>query len=405
MATAIFDLDLQQLPSKLTIADEYDQVFVLFRLKGKPVGRIWVPVINNQITETELRDAAIETVGSNLWEYWLHNYLAWDETPITRIRLPLATVAVCTRDRPDDVHRCLTALQQLPDDGQELLVIDNCPSSDATQQVVERFAGVRYVREERPGLNVARNRALREAKHDIVAFTDDDAAPDPAWLRSLLQNFDDSMVLCVTGLVMPLELETEAQEWFERYSSFSKGFKRQIFESTKQNPLATGRVGAGASMALRKQVLQWVGPFDEHLDAGTPTCSGGDHELFARILMQGYRIVYDPAALSWHRHRRTWEELQRALYGYGVGVYAFWTRMLLIEKEWTMLKIALDWLRCDQIPHLYRSLLKQPGSVPLDLIMAELSGCLNGPSAYLKSRQRSLAPVISNLNLPNRAYR
>jgi hypothetical protein len=209
-------------------------------------------------------------------------------------------------------------------------------------------------------------------------------------LRSLLRNFNDPMVLCVTGLTMPLELETEAQEWFERYTPFSKGFKRVVFESVKQNPLATGRVGAGANMALRKSVLQQVGIFDENLDAGTPTCSGGDHEFFARILMQGYRIVYDPTALSWHRHRRTWEELRRALYGYGVGVYAFWTRMLLVEKEWTMVKIAIEWLAHDQLPHLYNSLLRKPDSVPLDLIVAELTGCLNGPQAYLKSRNRPI---------------
>jgi GT2 family glycosyltransferase len=348
-----------------------------------------VPVFDGRISDAELRDRLIEVAGWTLSERWLWDYLDWDERDTKNFTPPQATVAVCTRDRPDDLRRCLDALMRLPDDGQELLVIDNCPSTDATRCLVEGYERVRYVCEERPGLDVARNRALREAQHEIVAFTDDDAAPDPGWLQALLRNFDDPLVLGVTGLTMPLELETEAQEWFEHYCPFGKGFERRVFDSTRQSPMATGQVGAGANMAVRRSLLEQVGSFDEALDAGTPTCSGGDHEMFARILAAGYRMVYDPAALSWHRHRRTWEELRKTFYGYGVGVYAFWTRSLLVERELSVLRLAVGWLGGEQIPKLVSSFLRRPGSTPLDLIVAELQGCLRGPFAYLLSRQRA----------------
>jgi cellulose synthase/poly-beta-1,6-N-acetylglucosamine synthase-like glycosyltransferase len=276
---------------------------------------------------------------------------------------------------------------KLPDDGQEILVIDNCPATDATKQVVSLFPQVKYVLEKKPGLDVARNRALYEAKHEIVAFTDDDAAPDPNWLRMLTRNFSDPLVLAVTGLIMPLELETKAQEWFEIYSPFGKGFERYVFDDTKIHPLATGSVGAGANMALRRCVLKDLGGFDECLDAGTPTCSGGDHEYFSRILSKGYRIVYEPGALSWHRHRRTWDELRKTLRGYGVGVYSWWTRKIFLEKDWRVIRPAIAWLLQSQIPIFLTSLLRLPGSVPLDLILAELSGCLVGPIIYLKNRR------------------
>src|SRR5262249_38131295 len=159
------------------------------------------------------------------------------------------------------------------------------------------------------------------------------AAPDPGWLRALLRNFHDPRVLCVTGLTMPLELETEAQEWFERYTPFGRGFKRTVFDLTNHNPVVAWRLGTGSNMAMRRSVLKHLGPFDELLDAGPPARSGGDNEMFLRIMTGGYRIVYDPAALSWHRHRRTWKELRKAIYGYGVGVYAAWTRSLLVEGE------------------------------------------------------------------------
>jgi len=140
-------------------------------------------------------------------------------------------------------------------------------------------------------------------------------------------------------------------------------------------------------MALRRSVLEYVGFFDEALDAGTPTHSGGDTEMFSRILSRGYRIVYEPAALNWHRHRRSWEELRRTIYGYGVGVYAFWTRSLLVEGELGVLRAAPVWFLRYQLRALLRSLFRRPNSLPLDLLLAELRGCLRGPFAYLTSRK------------------
>ena len=91
-------------------------------------------------------------------------------------------------------------------------------------------------------------------------------------------------------------------------------------------------------MALRRAALDAVGPFDEALDVGTPSRSGGDAEFFARVLARGYRIVYEPAALNWHYHRRTWDELRRKLFGYAVGVSAAWTSSLLRENEVSVLR-------------------------------------------------------------------
>jgi GT2 family glycosyltransferase len=387
MPTAVLDLDLQQLPPAITVPGSYGRALILIRLRGHPVGQAVLPVIGGRIGGAELRDALVDAADRTLWKRWLHDWLGWEEAWATNAAPPTATVAVCTRDRPEDLRRCLEAIMRLPDDGQELLVVDNCPSTDATRHLVEDCGRVRYVREDRPGLDIARNRALREAKHEIVAFTDDDAMPDPNWLRALLRNFDDPLVLCVTGLTMPLELETKAQEWFERHSPFGRGFTRVVWDSTKLSPSASGRVGAGVNMALRRSTLEHIGPFDEALDAGTPTHSGGDNEMFSRILAAGYRIVYDPAALSWHRHRYTWSELRRTFYGYGVGVYAAWTRSLLVEGELSGLKLAWNWLRHSQLRALARALLKRRKTMPLDLILAELCGCIAGPRAYLSSRK------------------
>ena len=386
MATAILDLELSELPPEITVEERYSKALILIRQGGKPLGQALLPVVGGRLGGDELRETLRNAAGDNLWKSWLYDILEWDERgPMEAI--PIATVAVSTRDRPEDLRRCLEALMRLPDDGQEYLVIDNCPATDATKELVKNYPKVRYVREDVPGSSAARNRALREAKHEFVAFTDDDVAPDPNWLRSLLRNFRDPRVMCVTGLVMPLELETEAQEWFERYSPHGRGFERRIFDGAHCNPLIIYPLGVSASMALRKSLINFIGLFDEALGAGTPAVGGEDIELFARILRSGYRMVYDPRALSWHRHRRTWEELQKTLQGYGIGIYAFWTRIFVVNREFSGPLLAWGWLWYKQFPELFASVRKQPGCIPTDLLLAQLRGCMSGPMAYFSSRK------------------
>jgi glycosyltransferase involved in cell wall biosynthesis len=393
MPTAVLDVDADALPAGLTLAARYGRALILVRWRGIPVGQIALPVRDGVVRAERLREAVREATGATVARRALHRLLAGDDGAAASP--PPATVAVCTRDRPDDLARCLAALARLPDDGQEILVVDSASAGDATRDVVDRHAalpGLRYVREDRPGLDVARNRALREARHEIVAFTDDDATPDPGWLRALTRGFGDPRTLCVTGLTLPLELETEAQEAFERTNGFGRGFDRVTYDGTRQNPFLVGRIGAGVNMALRRSVLAHVGAFDEALDAGTPTHSGGDHDMFVRILTAGYTIVYEPAALSRHRHRREWDALRRTVHGYGVGVYAVLTRHLL-AGELAPLGIAVGWARA-QGRELVRSLVRWPGSTPLDLVLAELRGCAAGPGAYVASRRaaRRAAP-------------
>ena len=388
MPTAVLDLDFVNLPSAITDLDGYSRALILIRYRGVPVGKALVPVAGGRIDRRELPKLLLEGAGWPLFERWLYDYLDWDASGKERSVHGPATIAICTRDRAEELRHCLDAIERLPDGGQEILVVDDAPKTDATFRLVLGYARVKYVREDRPGLDVARNRALHEAKNEIVAFMDDDAIPDPNWLRALLRNFDDPYVLCVTGLTMPLELETDGQEWFERHSTFCRGFRRKVFDNSTHNPLATGPIGSGTNMAFRKDVIKHVGFFDEALDGGTPTCSGGDTEMFSRILMRGYRIVYDPTALNWHRHRRARDEVRKALYGYGVGVYAFLTRSVLREGEFTAPKIAWNWFRYQQLQALARSLLRRPGAVPLDLLAAELCGCFIGPFAYLSSWMR-----------------
>jgi glycosyltransferase involved in cell wall biosynthesis len=389
MATAVIDLEATELPERITLSDRHRRALILIRWKGVPVGQTELPAPSGTISGDRLADAVIQSAGEVIGHHQMLEYLGLDPLPGPRGSGP-ATIAVCTRDRPDDLDRCLTAVVGLVDQGGEILVIDSASRGDATRDVVGRHPGVRWIREEQPGLDRARNRALVEARHEIVAFTDDDAVPDRRWLQSLVAGFRHPRILCVTGLTLPLELETEAQEWFERTNSFSRGFRPVLFDGAVQDPFFASRVGAGVNMALRRSVLDLVGRFDEALDAGTPTRSGGDHDIFTRIMARGYCIAYQPRALSWHRHRREWAELRNAVYGYGVGVYAYLTALFL-AGETRAVVVAARWFPW-QLRLMLRGLFGRRGGVPPRIALAELRGCLNGPFAYLESRRRNGPP-------------
>src|SRR3954451_6054233 len=87
---------------------------------------------------------------------------------------PPISVIVCTRDRPEPLARCLAALAQLDYPAYEIVVIDNASRDHAAATIAASF-GARCIREEWSGLDWARNRGWTEARHSIIAFTDDDA--------------------------------------------------------------------------------------------------------------------------------------------------------------------------------------------------------------------------------------
>lgn len=387
MPKAVKNIELSNMPSAIEDLHSYDGAFCLLRYHGKPVGQIMLPAKDGRIILEDHLEK-IKAATKKDWEDAVVDHFLFSDDEESEHKVSAVTIAICTRNRTSDLKDCLKALMQLPDRGQEVIVVDNAPSSKDTKNLVAQYPSVKYILEERKGLDIARNCAIAEASHDIVAFTDDDALVDANWLDAIVRHFNDPLVMCVTGMTMPLELETEAQEAFENYNPFGKGFSKKVFSISKNSPLNVGNIGAGANMALRKTCIVETGWFDEALDAGTVTQSGGDHEFFVRILLAGYHIVYDPEVLSWHRHRRTWEEAIKAMHGYGIGVYAFWTKLLFTEKQYSILRFPRIWLVNHQLPNLYKWFLKRNKKYPLSFILVELKGCLQGPFAYFKSRKQ-----------------
>jgi GT2 family glycosyltransferase len=318
---------------------------------------------------------------------------------------PFVSVVVATRDRPESLASCLDSLAALSYPRYEIVVVDNAPSTPATAELVERVrAGgtdgpavrpaVRYAREDRRGPSWARNRGLDLARGEIVAFVDDDVLLDPHWLAELVRGFGaGSNVACVTGPIVPRELETPAQIWLEQYGGFCKGFARRIYDLAAHRPAdrlfpyTVGKFGSGANMAFRTAALRGLGGFDPALGPATPALAAEDIALFFQVIEAGFQLVYEPGAIVYHAHSPDYARLKRQVFAYGVGLTAFVAKSVLDHPR-TILKLSArlpGGLAYALHPRSGKNQKKMAG-YPSELTAAELRGMLYGPVAYLRSR-------------------
>jgi GT2 family glycosyltransferase len=373
---ALAEIDLRRVPESLERLGDAVAVEALVRRDGEPVGWVRLPVTDERCSSEKIRAVLDRLI------------LPPPRTAAPAPRL-CVTVAICTRDRTEDLAICLDSLERVDYEDFEIVVVDNAPASEATRLLVERRGGrVRYVREPRPGLDWARNRAVAEATGEVVAFADDDVMVDPGWLRALAAAFGtDEAVAAVTGLVLPAELQTEAQVLFERYRSFGRGFTPRRVAPEGTGALASrfgaaGDYGTGANMAFRRSLFTRIGAFDPALDVGTPTRGGGDLDMFFRVLKEGHVLVYEPRAIVRHRHRRSMEALRSQIADHGVSFSAYIVRNALRypDERLAFARLAGWWWAKTAFRTLWPK--ASPAGALRRLGLAELRGCIVGLTRY-----------------------
>jgi GT2 family glycosyltransferase len=408
----------------------YGDVALLVRLHGDPLAFVTVGLRAGRLAVGDLAAAIWAAAGDRVadharrWGCLSENDLgaealerglppAGTGCPGARPHVPAApavTVIVPTAGRAAFVADCLGSLRDLRYPRYEVLVVDNRPADPSTRQLVEEVARtdarIRYLAEPRPGSSVARNAGIANTRADLVAFTDDDVAVEPDWLDWLVEPFiQDPDVDAVTGLVLPAELETRAQLWFEQYGGFGKGFERRVYDLDRNRaddrllfPYWGGLFGSGNSMVFRRRALAAVGGFDPALGVGSPARAGADIEAFTHVILRGGRLVYQPRSICWHRHRRDEAGLRRQLFSYGVGFTAILTKWTLRDRR-VLVAMGRELMRA--VPRRLapaRLRLRQRPDLPRRLSRLEMRGYLVGPLLYLRSllwsRRRRLAAAL-----------
>jgi O-antigen biosynthesis protein len=376
--------DLDRPASDLDVG-AYRSLFVLARSGGRPLGTLVLPVGDDgTVAAKELEEAAAREIGPVVPE----------PDPLRSTRTVTAVVTTCRN--PGPLERCLKSVLACDPAPTEVVVVENRPGTGETAALLaERFAGhpVRLVEESRRGLSWARNAGLEAASCEIVAFTDDDVVVDAGWVGRLAGGFDRAAdVACVTGLILPLRLDTEEQLWIERLASFNKGFATREWRlSTREEhgplfPYACGEFGSGANTAVLAGPARAIGGFDVRLGAGTPAWGGEELDLYLRMLQAGHALVYEPAALLWHDHPDHPERLRSEAFHYGIGLTAMLTKHALFGADRRdMLSRVVGGVRHILDPGSRKNAAKHAG-YPRGLDVLERAGMLIGPAAYLRSR-------------------
>lgn len=312
---------------------------------------------------------------------------------------PSLSIAICTKDRAERLKRLLASLQAIRSGSGfrsvEILVVDNASVDESTRKAVESLSDVRYVFEQRTGLDFARNAALQNATGEWLAYLDDDVVVDRHWLSGLFSVWSDCPDAGgFSGLVLPFRLGTEAQIHFESNGGFGRGFARIDFGAAKLgnplHPVGAGIVGAGCNMCFERKLLVELGGFDEALDTGAPLPGGGDLDIFYRVLRTGRRIVYEPRYTVYHEHRETLAQLRRQYWSWGLGFMAFLTKARRTDRALRSRQEAMvRWWFVDKLGSLLAAAFRMQGR-RLAFTAAELWGGIMGLlGEYDRSQARS----------------
>jgi cellulose synthase/poly-beta-1,6-N-acetylglucosamine synthase-like glycosyltransferase len=217
---------------------------------------------------------------------------------------PFISVIVPVFNGEKTIDECIKSLLNLeyPKERYETIIVDN-NSTDNTRQIVKKYP-VTLLLETKRGSYAARNAGIRAAKGDILAFTDSDCIVDKNWLEHIIKKFDNAEVGGVGGKVIAYNPITIVEQYTAK---FSGDLDQETFMSYKEPFIIT------ANAAYRRDVLYKIGRFDESF------LSGGDMDLGWRVFWQGFKIVYEPKAIVYHKHRTTLKGLFFQSFKYAEG--------------------------------------------------------------------------------------
>jgi len=223
------------------------------------------------------------------------------------------TIVLCTYNRCQMLGTALAgvAAQSIPDDIEwEVLVVDN-NSHDQTRSVVEDFCRrhpgrFRYLFEPKPGKSYALNSAVREARGDVLVFTDDDVRLEPTWLRNLTAPLHSDRWAGAGGRVLPL-WSCPVPGWLPAQGPHALAPLTVFDRGSKAHPLSDNPYGA--NMAFRRDMFVKHGGFRTDIGPCPATKQpqkNEDSEFGSRLLAAGEKLYYEPSAVVYHpvQHNR-----------------------------------------------------------------------------------------------------
>jgi glycosyltransferase involved in cell wall biosynthesis len=226
---------------------------------------------------------------------------------------PFCSIVVPTRNRPAALGTCLRSLARLnyPRDRMEVVVVDDGGVTDLEPVLapIRAVLDVALLRQEWAGPASARNLGAESAHGELLAFTDDDCAPRPEWLRLLAQRYMAQPTSATGGLTINALSENPYSKVAQMI--IDAGYAQCNYGSSALPFFTTN------NLAVPADGFRLAGGFDASF------ITAEDREFCARWTGDGRKIVYEPDALVDHSHDLTFWSFCRLYFTYGRGAFQF----------------------------------------------------------------------------------
>ncbi len=246
-----------------------------------------------------------------------------------------ASLIIASRNRPKLLWDTVQSIFEGSHVPSELIIVDQSDNPDAALASLSAPSGceVRYEYVNYTGLSRANNAAIQLARNERLVFTHDDVLVDQDWLATIVCSLDTAGPRAViTGKVEIPEPEVPG------------AFKMPVFNFDDDAAVFEGRVWQDVlypfNMALHRSTIQALGGFDERLGPGTTFPGAEDNDIGFRLLEAGYRIVYEPRAVLYHRSWRSNYLGMRWTYARAQG--AFYAKYLGSCDNYTRQRMQLE---------------------------------------------------------------
>lgn len=215
------------------------------------------------------------------------------------------SVIVCTRNGHQRIGTCLGAIGNLAGGAFETIVVDDGSEDGTADFVAEHFPWVKLLRLDPCGLSAARNAGAAAASGEVLAFTDDDCAPDQEWLARLGRVFADGRFAAAGGPNLP----PRPGSWVGAVVCSAPGAPSHVMLDD-----AEAEHLPGCNLAVAKAAFDEIGGFDPDFHT-----AGDDVDFCWRLRAAGYRLGFAPGAFVWHWRRPSIRAFLRQQVGYGAA--------------------------------------------------------------------------------------
>ena len=309
------------------------------------------------------------------------------------MRRPRVAVIVITHNGKHHLRECFESLRKQTFKDFQAYLLDNASTDGSADYVKENFPWVRVIGfEKNYGFAGGYNKAIKIVDAEYVALLNDDVKVDSKWLEELVKVLEnDKYTFAVGSKILFYDKPDTLNHAGAMLTIIGAGLDIGFGEKDGPKYNKKKYVGAvcGAAMLVRCEIFKELGGFDEDYFAYFE-----DVDLCWRALLRGYRVVYVPTSIVYHKYGGSWgnrESLYRIYYGER-------NRLMNIIKNFEPINVVKGLLisLCFSIMRILTFLLRQENRKAIAIIKAYADFIKKVPKVLEKRRKIQCSRVISD---------